>query len=324
MTAFNNQKYVDLQKAEIMKRIEKHSKIFIECGGKLMYDHHAARVLPGYDKNIKMKLFADMHDILSVIVCIYSEDIINNKIKNSTKKSYVDDVLEMIEMFKNIQVEVAGVVITRCKEITDSVKENNKLGDSCKIENRAIDDFIDKVGAKVYKSGKIDNYPHDIAHIVSEDGFGAQPWVKTSRKVVLVTGPGAGSGKLSVCLNQMYHEMKNGIKPYYTKIETFPVWNLSIDHPLNRAYEAATMDLNDKNMIDPFHKAEYGEERVNYNRDIDAFPILKETIERITGEECPYKSPTDMGVNVVYQGIENMEEVKRASEIEISRRKMNQ
>ncbi len=304
---FDNEKYLREQKEAILERVgsNRNGKLYLECGGKLLYDYHASRVLPGFDPNVKMKVFQALKDEIDVIVCIYAEDIERRKIRNDFGITYDTDVFKIIDDFSQWGLTVNKVVITRYAGQPGATQFKNRL-------NRR--------GISVYTHKATDGYPNDVDTIVSDDGYGANPYIETEGRVVIVTAPGPGSGKLGTCLSQLYHDAKNGIKSAYAKFETFPIWNLPIDHPVNFAYEAATVDLGDINQIDHFHLSAYGEAAVNYSRDMEAFPLLKRIIEKITGEPSFYKSPTDMGVNRVGFGIVDDEVVREASRQEIIRR----
>lgn len=301
---FSNEKYINEQTDFILKRVSRFQKLYLEFGGKLFGDKHAARVLPGYDEDIKTTLLEKMKDEMEVIVTIHAQDIISNKLNNNTGLTYEKECIRLIERLKKRGIKINSVVINRYKK----------------------DENVDRFAAllrgsnmPVYLHETTEGFPSDVDKILSEDGFGKHPYVETTRKIIVVTGPGPGSGKMTTCLSQLYHEYKRGVKAGYAKFETFPVWNLPLKHELNLAYEAATADLSDVNQIDPFHLESYGEVSVNYNRDIEAFPILKKILDRIMGEEF-YKSPTDMGVNRIKSGIIDEEVVKEASRQEIIRR----
>ncbi len=302
---FDNGKYLEEQSKYILERVNCYDKLYLEFGGKLLQDLHAKRVLPGFDENVKIKLLHKLKDKVEVIICVYAGDIERNKIRGDFGITYDMDVLRLIDELRGYELEVNSVVITR-------------------YDNQpATNVFINKLmnrGIKVYKHRATEGYPTDVDTIVSDEGYGANPYVETEKPIVVVTGPGPGSGKLGTCLSQLYHDFRHGKTSGYSKFETFPVWNIPLKHPLNIAYEAATVDLQDINMIDPFHLEAYGEVAINYNRDIEAFPLLKRIIEKITGKESTYKSPTDMGVNRVGFGIIDNEVVKKASEQEIIRR----
>ena len=302
---FDPQKYIEKQSRYILERVNQYDKLYLEFGGKLMADLHAKRVLPGFDPDAKIKLLHHLSDKLEVIICIYSGDIERNKIRGDFGITYEMDVFRMIDDLRHNNLSVNSVVITRYE---DKLSTNTFMQ---KLLNRGI---------RVYKHSATKGYPTDVDTIVSEEGYGKNPYIETSQSIVVVTAPGPCSGKLATCLSQMYHEAKRGVKVGYSKFETFPVWNMPLKHPVNIAYEAATADLKDINMIDSFHLDAYGEVAVNYNRDIEVFPVLKRIIEKITGEKSHYQSPTDMGVNQVKFGIIDDESVKQASRQEIIRR----
>ncbi|MDY0375297.1 MAG: DUF1846 domain-containing protein [Desulfobacterium sp.] len=303
---FDNDRYLKEQANEIRKRIRQfNNKLYLEFGGKLLFDYHAARVLPGYDPNIKIRLLQELKDQAEVLVCIYAGDIERKKIRADFGISYESDILKIIDDLKSWDVGVLGVIITRFDHQPGAVIFKKKL------ERRNIKVFI-----HYYTKG----YPTDVNQIVSEQGYGANDYIKTEKPLVIVTGPGPGSGKMAVCLSQLYHDNLNGIKAGYAKFETFPVWNLPLKHPVNAAYEAATADLADSNMIDPFHLEAYDKKSVNYNRDVDSFPVLQRILEKITGAESCYRSPTDMGVNRVGFAILDDDGVQEASKQELIRR----
>lgn len=302
---FDHNKYIEEQSKFILERVNNYDKLYLEFGGKLFYDLHAKRVLPGFDENAKIKLLHKLKEKVEVIICVYAGDIERNKIRGDFGITYDMDVLRLIDDLRNYELEVNSVVITR-------------------FDNQpATKVFINKLqhrGIKVYKHKATKGYPTEVDIIVSEEGYGKNPYIETTKPIVVVTAPGPGSGKLATCLSQLYHEDRRGKKAGYSKFETFPVWNVPLKHPLNIAYESATVDLQDVNLIDSFHLEAYGETAVNYNRDIEAFPVLKRIIEKITGKESEYKSPTDMGVNRVGFGITNDKIVREASNQEIIRR----
>jgi uncharacterized protein (UPF0371 family) len=305
-TGFDNEKYLKEQTEEIKNRVERfNNKLYLEFGGKLLYDYHASRVLPGFDPNVKMRLLQKLKDNIDVILCIYSGDIERKKVRADFGITYDADAMKTIDDFLEWGIGINSVVITRYENQHSSTAFKNKL------ERRGIKVFTHK-----YTNG----YPSDIDLIVSDQGYGANDYIKTTKPIVVVTGPGPGSGKLATCLSQLYHEYRRGIKAGYAKFETFPIWNLPLNHQVNVAYEAATVDLKDVNMIDHHHLEAYNERTVNYNRDIEAFPLLKRIIEKITGGESFYKSPTDMGVNRAGFGIINDEVVREAAHQEIIRR----
>ena len=305
---FSAEKYMEMQTKHILERIERGggSRLYLEFGGKLVQDKHAMRVLPGFDENAKIKLLQRMKDQAEIIICVYSGDITTNKTRQDFGITYDLEVLRLIDMFRKYDLEINSVVVTRYEE-----------------NSPAVDKFINRLerrGIKTYKHRFTKGYPTDVDTIVSDEGYGANPYIEVTRPLAVVTGPGGGSGKLATCLSQLYHENKRGNKVRYAKFETFPIWNIPLKHPVNVAYEAATADLKDVNMLDSFHLEAYGEKAVNYNRDLDVFPVVKRIIEKITGEESEYKSPTDMGVNMVGFGITDDEAVREAACQEIIRR----
>ncbi len=302
---FDHKKYLEEQSKFILERVNNYDKLYLEFGGKLMFDLHAKRVLPGFDENAKIKLLHKLREKVEVIICVYSGDIERNKIRGDFGITYDMDVLRLIDDLRAYDLDVNSVVITRYEGQPATTVFMNKL---------------ERRGIKVYTHRATEGYPTDVDVIVSDEGYGKNPYIETEKPIVVVTAPGPGSGKLATCLSQLYHEFKRGKVAGYSKFETFPVWNLPLKHPVNIAYEAATVDLKDVNMIDPFHLDAYNEVTVNYNRDIETFPVLKRIIEKITGQEAVYKSPTDMGVNRVGFGIVDDEAVKEASRQEIIRR----
>jgi uncharacterized protein (UPF0371 family) len=305
-TGFDNEKYLKEQTEEILKRVSRfNNKLYLEFGGKLIFDYHASRVLPGFDPNVKMRLLQKLKDDIDVILCIYAGDIERKKMRADFGITYDVDTLKTIDDFLDWGIKINSVVITRYENQNSATTFKNKL---------------ERRGVKVYTHRFTNGYPTDVDLIVSDNGYGANEYIKTSKPIVVVTGPGPGSGKLATCLSQLYHEHKQGIKAGYAKFETFPIWNLPLKHKVNLAYEAATVDLKDVNMIDHFHLEAYNEKTVNYNRDIEAFPLLKRIIEKITGGESFYKSPTDMGVNRAGFGIVDDIAVQEAAHQEIIRR----
>ena len=305
---FDNEKYLHLQSKKILERIAYFGgKLYLEFGGKLFDDYHASRVLPGFKPDSKVKMLLELKDEAEIVIIINADDIEKNKRRGDLGITYDLDVLRLIDAFREIGLYVGSVVITHYNsQITADLFQK-------RLEN---------LGIKVYRHYMIPDYPADIQLIVSDDGYGKNDYIETTRSLVIVTAPGPGSGKMATCLSQLYHEHKRGIKAGYAKFETFPIWNLPLKHPVNLAYEAATTDLNDVNMIDNFHLEAYGETTVNYNRDIEIFPVLNAIFERISGES-PYRSPTDMGVNMAGYCITDDECVSRASEQEIIRRYYN-
>jgi len=303
---FDNQRYLEEQTQAISDRMKAFDgKLYLECGGKLLYDYHASRVLPGFDPNVKMRVFHSMKDKIDAVICIYAGDIEKKKIRGDFGITYDADALKMVDDFTDWGIQVKAVVITRYEEQPAAVQFKNML------ERRNINVFTHR---------KTKGYPTHIDLVVSDEGYGANSYIKTERPIVIVTGPGPGSGKLATCLSQLYHDYRNGQKSGYAKFETFPIWNLPLQHPVNVAYEAATADLGDINRIDHFHLDAYGSTAVNYNRDLDAFPLLRRIIEKITGGTSFYKSPTDMGVNRCGFGITDDAAVREASRQEIIRR----
>lgn len=307
-TAFDNQKYLETQSAYIKERISQFdNKLYLEFGGKLFDDEHAARVLPGFKPDSKLQMLLKLKEHAEVIIAINANDIENNKIRGDLGITYDLEVLRLIDAFNAVDLYVGSVVITQFANQPAAVK---------------FQEHLSKLGIKHYVHYPIAGYPNNVSHIVSEEGYGRNDYVETSRPLVVVTAPGPGSGKMATCLSQLYQEYKHGVKAGYAKFETFPVWNLPLKHPVNLAYEAATVDLNDVNMIDPFHLEAYGETTINYNRDVEIFPVLKAMMEKISGS-CPYKSPTDMGVNRVGFCITDDELCKQAGREEIVRRYYN-
>ncbi len=302
---FDNNKYLETQSLHIRERIAKFGgKLYLEFGGKLFDDHHAARVLPGFEPDSKMRMLVQLKEQAEMVIAINAADIEKNKVRGDLGITYDVDVLRLIDAFRSMGLLVGSVVITRYAGQTAADAFQNRL---------------EELGVKVYRHYSIPGYPHNIPLIVSQEGYGKNQFIETERPLVVVTAPGPGSGKMAVCLSQLYHEHQRGVKAGYAKFETFPIWNLPLDHPVNLAYEAATADLNDVNMIDPFHLAAYGVTTVNYNRDVEVFPVLSTIFETITGES-PYKSPTDMGVNMVGNCIMDDEVVRAAARQEIIRR----
>ena len=304
-TGFDNEKYLHMQSEHIRNRISKFGgKLYLEFGGKLFDDYHASRVLPGFEPDSKLKMLLQLKDRVEIVITINASDIEKNKQRSDLGITYDLDVIRLIECFRSIGLYVGSVVLTRF---------NNQAS------AKAFEKRLELLGVPVYHHYSIEGYPSDIAKIVSDEGYGKNEYIETSRELVVVTAPGPGSGKLATCLSQLYHEHKRGIQSGYAKFETFPIWNLPLAHPVNLAYEAATADLNDVNMIDPFHLEAYQETTVNYNRDVEIFPVVTAMLEKILGT-CPYKSPTDMGVNMAGNCIINDENTKEASRQEIIRR----
>lgn len=306
---FDAEKYIEEQSKYILERINhgNSERLYLEFGGKLVQDKHAMRVLPGFDENAKIKLLHKLKDEAEIIICIYAGDIMTSKTRQDFGITYDLEVLRLIDMFRKYDLSINSVVVTRYEDAP------------------SVNMFINKLtrrGIKTYKHYYTKGYPTDVDTIVSEEGYGANPYIEVTKPLVVVTGPGGGSGKLATCLSQLYHEYRLGRKVRYAKFETFPIWNLPLKHPVNVAYEAATADLKDVNMIDSFHLEVYGETTVNYNRDLEVFPVVKRIIEKITGEESEYKSPTDMGVNRAGFGIIDDEVCREAAKQEIIRRYM--
>ena len=302
---FDNQKYLSMQPEHIRERINQFdNKLYLEFGGKLFDDYHASRVLPGFAPDSKLQMLMQLSDQAEIVVVISAGDIEKNKVRGDLGITYDVDVLRLIEAFRGKGLYVGSVAITQYtgQKSADVFKK--------KLENLDI---------PVYILYSIDGYPNNVSHIVSDEGYGKNDYIKTTRPLVVITAPGPGSGKMATCLSQLYHEQKRGVRAGYAKFETFPIWNIPLKHPVNLAYEAATADLNDVNMIDPFHLEAYGETTVNYNRDVEIFPVLEAMFERIFGE-CPYKSPTDMGVNMAGNCIIDDEVCQEASRQEIIRR----
>ena len=302
---FDNQKYLEMQSKHIKERISQFgNKLYLEFGGKLFDDYHASRVLPGFSPDSKLQLLMQLSDHAEIVIAINAADIEKNKMRGDLGITYDIDVIRLIEEFRSKNLFVGSVVITQYAGQASADIFKSRL---------------DKMGIKVYKHYNIAGYPANISHIVSEDGFGKNDFIETSRPLVVITAPGPGSGKMATCLSQLYHEQLQGVSAGYAKFETFPIWNIPLKHPVNLAYEAATADLNDVNMIDPFHLEAYQETTVNYNRDVEIFPVLNAMFENIFGES-PYKSPTDMGVNMAGNCISNDDVCCEASRQEIIRR----
>lgn len=303
---FDNEKYLKEQTSAILERVKKFdNKLYLEFGGKLIFDYHASRVLPGFDPNVKIRLLQQLKDKADIILCIYAGDIERRKIRADFGITYDVDALKLIDDLRNWGIDVLAVVITRFDNQPSASVFKNKL---------------ERRGIKVYTHKYTKGYPTDVDLIVSDEGYGANEYIETKQPLVIVTGPGPCSGKLATCLSQLYHDYRRGIKSGYAKFETFPIWNLPLKHPVNIAYEAATADIGDFNMVDSFHLENYNQISINYNRDIEIFPVLKRILERITGSESVYKSPTDMGVNRAGFGIINDEIIKEAAKQELIRR----
>ncbi|MBE5771020.1 MAG: DUF1846 domain-containing protein [Clostridiales bacterium] len=302
---FDHDKYTAMQSEHIRKRIDAFGgKLYLELGGKLFDDNHASRVLPGFRPDSKVSMLLTLKDQAELVITISADDIEKNKVRGDLGITYDADVLRLIDAFRAIGLYVGSVVMTRWRDQKTAVAFKQRL---------------EKLGVKVYRHFPIEGYPYDVKHIVSDEGFGQNEYVETTRPLVLVTAPGPGSGKMAVCLSQLYQDHKRGIQAGYAKFETFPIWNLPLKHPVNVAYEAATVDLDDMNMIDPYHLEAYGVTTVNYNRDVEIFPVLSAVFEQIYGKS-PYASPTDMGVNMVGNCIIDDEVCREAARQEIIRR----
>ena len=302
---FDNNKYLTMQSAHIRERIAQFdNKLYLEFGGKLFDDYHASRVLPGFQPDSKLQMLLQLKDQAEIVVVISAEDIVNNKVRGDYGITYDMDVLRLIDAFQGMGLFVGSVCVTMYTAHPD-------------VEN--FEAKLNSLGIRTFRHYKIAGYPNDVAHIVSDDGYGKNDYIETQRPLVVITAPGPGSGKMAVCLSQLYHEYKRGVKAGYAKFETFPIWNIPLKHPVNLAYEAATADLNDVNMIDPFHLEAYGKTAVNYNRDIEIFPVVNAMFELIAGKS-PYHSPTDMGVNMAGNCIIDDEVCRQASRMEILRR----
>ena len=303
---FDNEKYLTEQTSAILDRLKTaNNRLYLEFGGKLLFDYHAARVLPGFDPNVKMRLLQKLKDRADIILCIYAGDIEKKKLRADFGITYDVDALKLLDDLRDWGLDILGVVITRFENQASAKIFQNKL------ERRGI-----KVICHPYTPG----YPTDVDLIVSKDGYGANAYLPSEKPLVVITGPGPGSGKLSTCLSQMYHDCLQGLKPGYAKFETFPIWDLPLKHPVNVAYEAATADIKDFNLIDPFHLEAYQKPAVNYNRDVEIFPVLKRILERLIQDESSYKSPTDMGVNCASSGIVDDDVVQEAARQELIRR----
>jgi uncharacterized protein (UPF0371 family) len=303
---FDNAKYLQEQTSAILDRVHRFGdKLYLEFGGKLLFDYHAARVLPGFDPNVKMRLLTHLKDKAEILLCIHAGAIERKKMRADFGITYDADAMKLIDDLRDWGIELRAVVITRFEDQPGAVQFKNKL------ERRDI---------PVCTHPPTKGYPANVDRIVSAEGYGANPYVVAEKPLVVVTGPGPGSGKLATCLSQMYHDHRRGIHSGYAKFETFPIWNLPLSHPVNVAYEAATADLDDVNMIDPFHLEAYGEPAINYNRDVEAFPVLQKIVGRITGGKPVYRSPTEMGVNRATSGIINDAIVQDAARAEVLRR----
>ncbi len=302
---FDNDKYLRMQSARIRERIDQFGgKLYLEFGGKLFDDFHASRVLPGFAPDSKVRMLLQLREQAEIVIVINASDIEKNKVRGDIGITYDLDVLRLIDAFRAIGLYVGSVVLAQY--------HGQSVADAFQAR-------LEGLGIKVYRHYPIDGYPSDVEHIVSDEGYGKNEYIETTRPLVVVTAPGPGSGKMATCLSQLYHENKRGVAAGYAKFETFPIWNLPLKHPVNLAYEAATADLKDVNMIDPFHLEAYGETTVNYNRDVEIFPVLSAIFRQIYGE-CPYQSPTDMGVNMAGNCIIDDEACREASLQEIIRR----
>jgi uncharacterized protein (UPF0371 family) len=303
---FDNEKYLKEQTEAILERVRRfNDKLYLEFGGKIIFDYHAARVLPGFDPNVKMRLLQKLKDKADILLCIYAGDIERKKVRADFGITYDVDALKLIDDLADWELAVCGVVITRFENQPSARVFKNKL---------------ERRGLRVYTHSYTRGYPTDVDLIVSDAGYGANEYIRTEKPLVVVTGPGPGSGKMATCLSQLYHDNRHGLKSGFAKFETFPIWNLPLKHPVNVAYEAATADLQDFNMVDPFHLESTGAVAVNYNRDVEIFPVLKRILEKITGAESPYQSPTDMGVNRAGFGIVDDGVVREAALQELVRR----
>ena len=302
---FDNEKYLKMQSEHIKERIAQFgNKLYLEFGGKLFDDYHASRVLPGFEPDSKLQMLLQLKDHAEVVIVISAEDIEENKIRGDYGITYDMDVLRLIDEFQSVGLYVGSVCLTKLTGQPAAESFQNRL---------------QELGIKSYRHYKIPGYPNDVDYIVSDNGYGKNDYIETERPLVVITAPGPGSGKMATCLSQLYHEHKRGINAGYAKFETFPIWNIPLKHPVNLTYEAATADLNDVNMIDPYHLEAYGETTVNYNRDIEIFPVVKAMFQLISGES-PYKSPTDIGVNIAGNCIIDDEVCCKASKQEIIRR----
>ncbi len=306
LQGFDNEKYLQEQTQAIFERVGKfNGKLYLEFGGKILFDYHAARVLPGFDPNVKMRLLQKLKDRADIILCIFAGDIERKKIRADFGITYDVDVLKQIDDFRAWGIEIRAVVVTRFEGQPAARIFMNKL---------------ERRGIKVYTHAHTKGYPSDVETIVSPEGYGANPYIETEKPLVVVTGPGPGSGKLATCLSQVYHDHQRGQNSGYAKFETFPIWSIPLRHPVNVAYESATVDLRDFNLVDPFHLEAYGEKAINYNRDVEVFPVLKRILERIAGGQAMYQSPTDMGVNRAGFGIVDDAVVQAAARQEMIRR----
>ena len=302
---FDNAKYLQMQSQHIRERIAQFdNKLYLEFGGKLFDDYHASRVLPGFEPDSKLQMLLQLKEQAEIVIVISAQDIISSKVRGDYGITYDLDVLRLIDAFQGMGLFVGSVCVTMY---------------TAAPEVEAFEHKLNSVGVRTFRHYKIPGYPNDVARIVSDEGYGKNDYIETQRPLVVITAPGPGSGKMATCLSQLYHEHKRGIKAGYAKFETFPIWNLPLKHPVNLAYEAATADLDDVNMIDPFHLQAYGETTVNYNRDVEVFPVLSAMFQQILGR-CPYQSPTDMGVNMAGNCIVDDQACQQAARQEIIRR----
>ena len=305
-TGFDNERYLQEQKDAIMERVQRFdNKLYLEFGGKLLFDYHASRVLPGFDPNVKMRLLQELSNSADIILCIYAGDIERKKVRADFGITYDADVLKLIDDLRDWDIEIKAVIITRYEKQPAATIFKKKL---------------ERQNIRVYTHGYTSGYPTNIDLVVSDEGYGANEYVETESPLVVVTGPGPGSGKMATCLSQVYHDNRKGLKSGYAKFETFPIWNLPLKHPVNIAYEAATADIADYNLIDPYHIEAYDTVAINYNRDVESFPVLKRILQKIHGSESMYLSPTDMGVNRAGFGITDQDVVKEAAKQEVIRR----
>ena len=305
---FDTEKYLDAQVGRILERVSFFDKLYLEFGGKLCYDHHASRVLPGFNFDTKVRMLKRLGEEIEIVHCISAKDIEGRKIRRDFGLTYDDQIIKDINDLHETGLDVSAVVINRF---------------SNELTARRFKQKLDNMRIRVFVHYELPNYPKDLGMVLSDNGYGRQDYIDTEKKIVVVTAPGPGSGKFSFCMAQLYNDRRRGIMSGFSKFETFPVWNLSLDHPLNVAYEAATADIGDRNVVDPFHKRAYGVEAVNYNRDVENFAVMKKIIERMVGEDDPMaevRSPTDMGVNMVKEGIVDDDVVREASKQEIVRR----
>ena len=304
MVGFDNKKYIKLQSQNIVKRVSKFNKLYLEFGGKLFDDFHASRVLPGFEPDSKIKMLLNLKEKVEMVLVINANHIEKNKMRSDLGITYSQDLLRLIDAFQAVELKIGGVVITHFNKQLEAIKLRKTLEKS-------------KINVAYHYA--IDNYPNNVDFILSDNGFGKNEYLETTREIIVVTAPGPGSGKMATCLSQMYADNSRGLKSGYAKFETFPIWNLPLNHPVNLAYEAATIDLNDVNMIDPFHLEAYQQIAINYNRDVEVFPVLNDLLKRIMGKQI-YKSPTDMGVNMVGNCICDDEVCQNAAKNEIIRR----